>query len=298
MRQPSSLQNICHQRQFFLLPNGKKLAYIDFGPKQGEPVLLLHGAHGSATYFSHLPGYPYGSHWRMISVDRPGYGESDMWRYSYRELANALELLCRYLHLEHISVVGFSAGGAFALACGAVFPALIHQIVAIATTSPLTPQTLVQVNRTNRFCYWLARNLPFVSRANANFIAWVCRYRMANFLELFKHKFPPADQREFDKEIVRQMLITSLKEAYPHGHGDGLAQDLENQVKAWDFNPCKVVTETHLWASEDDTIAPLAMAQHLYDQIPNSYLHLVSDAGHLWHICHMQQILEQSLCSL
>ena len=283
------------ERKFFALPNGKRLAYVDFGPEHGEPLLLLHGAHGSATYFSHFPGYPYGTRWRMIGVDRPGYGESDTWSHGYTELAGALESLCRHLDLDHVNVLGVSAGGASALACGAVFPSIVRRVVAIATTSPLSPQILAQVNRTNRVIYWLARNLPFLSRANANFIARVSRDKMESFMERSKGKFSPPDRREFDKTVVREVLIASGREAYPHGHGRGLAQDLENQAKAWDFDPGEIAVETHIWASEDDTSTPPAMAQSLHEQIQNSHLHLVPDAGHLWHICNLQQILEQSL---
>ena len=218
-----------------------------------------------------------------------------MWSYGYPELANALEALCQHLDLRQVNVLGVSAGGACALACGAVFPSLIHRVVAISTTSPFTPQSLAQVNRTNRFFYWLARHLPWLSWANANFVAWVCRNKMESFLERSKGKFSPAERYEVDKAGVRQVLIASAKEAYPHGHGRGLAQDLENQANAWGFDPCKIEVETHLWAPEDDTSSPSIMAQHLHDQISNSHLHLVPDAGHLWHIGHLQEILEQSL---
>lgn len=282
-------------RQFLTLPNGKRLAYVDFGPKQGDPILLLHGAHGSATYFSHFPGYPYGTRWRMIGVDRPGYGESDMWTHGYRELAVALASLCKHLELDHVRVLGVSAGGACALACGVVFPSSIRQIVAISPICPLSPQIMHQVNRTNRVIYWLARHLPTLSRVNANFIARVSRDKMESFMERSKGKFSAADRRELEKVIVRHVLIASAKEAYPHGSGRGLAQDLENQANALDFDPREIAAETHIWASEDDTSAPPVMAKFLHDRVQQSYLHLVPDAGHLWHICNLQKILEQSL---
>ena len=129
-----------------------------------------------------------GTRWRMIGVDRPGYGESDMWSHGYTELAAALESLCQHLELGHVNVLGVSAGGACALACGVVFPSIIRQIVAISPTSPLSPQVMSQVNRTNRVIYWLARHLPTLSRANANFIARVSRDKMESFMERSKEK--------------------------------------------------------------------------------------------------------------
>lgn len=281
-------------RKFFQLPNGKRLAYVDFGPNDAEPVLLLHGAHGSAYYFSEFPDAPFNSRWRMIGVDRPGYGESEMWNHTYTELAEALRVLCVHLNLEQVNILGVSAGGAYALACGAVFPSMLRRIVSISAVAPLTPTVRRDINRTNRIVYWFAKNIPFLNRLNANFIARVSRENMESFLERSKGKFSLPDQREAEKEIVRQLLIASAKEAYPND-GRGLAQDLENQANPWDFSCKDVPVETHIWSSQEDTSSPPIMAQMLHEQLPHSFLHQVANAGHLWHICNFNHILEHSL---
>ncbi|TPV92791.1 MAG: alpha/beta hydrolase [Myxococcales bacterium FL481] len=276
------------------LSNGRRMAYVDFGPSSAPPVLLLHGGHGSAYYFAELPGSWFQAPRRWIGVDRPGYGNSDYWRYSYTELAEALEQLCRHLGLRQVTVVGVSAGGACSLACGAVFPALIDRIVAVSPIAPLHRWLLNHVNRTNRTFYWLARNAPWLSRANAALVARASRDHLDRFMALNRDKLCLADRREVDKTEVREALMRSAKEAYSSGSGGGLAQDMENQVRPWDFRLEDVQSETHVWGFDQDTSAPPQMAQYIHDRLPNGHLHVVPDAGHLWHICNFETILTRS----
>jgi len=79
------------------LPDGRSLAYAEFGDPDGRPVLFFHAT----------PGV------RLIAPDRPGVGRSTPqphrrlldWPDDVRHLADALGL-------ERFAVVGFSNGGA------------------------------------------------------------------------------------------------------------------------------------------------------------------------------------------
>ena len=64
-----------------VLADGRTLAYEEFGSTDGSPVVLFHGLPGSRLF---LPGPTDAA--RIITFDRPGYGEStaiDYYRDTY-----------------------------------------------------------------------------------------------------------------------------------------------------------------------------------------------------------------------
>ena len=58
------------------LPDGRNLAYAEWGTSSGPPVLLFHGGPGSRLF---CPDYEatMSSGVRLITIDRPGFGGSD-----------------------------------------------------------------------------------------------------------------------------------------------------------------------------------------------------------------------------
>jgi pimeloyl-ACP methyl ester carboxylesterase len=81
------------------LPDGRGLAYSEWGRAAGPAVLLFHGGPGSRIF---CPDYEatMSSGIRLITVDRPGYGGSDPkrgrrlleWADDVAHLADALEV--------------------------------------------------------------------------------------------------------------------------------------------------------------------------------------------------------------
>jgi pimeloyl-ACP methyl ester carboxylesterase len=114
------------------LPDGRSLAYAEWGNSSGPPVLLFHGGPGSRLF---CPDYEatMSSGVRLITIDRPGFGGSDPqpgrtllgWADDVAALADAL-------HLDRLAVVGFSSGGSHALVCAV---ALEERITFVGTAA-------------------------------------------------------------------------------------------------------------------------------------------------------------------
>ena len=286
-----------HSYRELRLSSGKTLCFVEYGNPGGEPVLLLHGSPGSARYWSGFPDFLRSERWRFIAVDRPGYGFSDFWRTGYAGLATALQELAEHLSLERFSVLGVSAGGGYALGAGAVLGAMIERVIVVSSTAPFDPDLLAKVNRTNRTVYWIARKLTFLNRLNAWLIARLCRNRMERLLDRSKNKLSEPDQRDLERAHVRAVLIAAGRDAYPTGSGKGLAQDIRNQIKPWDFDLGGISAETHVWTGDDDRSTPAEMAYRLNALVRGSHLHVVPNAGHLWHISNLATILSESQSS-
>lgn len=91
----------------------KKIAYADNGA--GNVIVLLHGFCEDKNiwdnFIKHLFGY------RMIRVDLPGFGESDVYpNTTMEEMAEAVHAVLKQEKIEKCSMVGHSMGGYVTLA--------------------------------------------------------------------------------------------------------------------------------------------------------------------------------------
>ncbi|MGE5555429.1 MAG: alpha/beta fold hydrolase [Methanocella sp.] len=101
--------------QVVALPDGRQLGYCSVG--QGRPVVYFHGTASSRLEALLLKDMAQTAGLQLVGIDRPGYGLS-----SYRKLRSLSDFnsdvtfLADQLGFEPFSVLGWSGGGAFALA--------------------------------------------------------------------------------------------------------------------------------------------------------------------------------------
>ena len=117
------------------LRDGRRLAYSVAGPEDGFPVLYFHGAIGTALAIGagvEALGL------RYICVNRPGFGGSGLSPgRTMLDFAADVEQLADALGFERFAVVGVSAGGPYALACGCTLGDRISGIGVVSSLSPL-----------------------------------------------------------------------------------------------------------------------------------------------------------------
>lgn len=111
------------------LPNGVQLEIAQRGPRDGMPVVLLHGITDSRLSYEpvwhRLP-----KHWHSIAVTLRGHGESDRpQQYTLPDIAGDVALLAEALQLEPMVVVGHSMGAAVAMQLAIDRPDLVRALV-------------------------------------------------------------------------------------------------------------------------------------------------------------------------
>ncbi len=117
------------------LPNGQALAYVDMGPRDGRPVLLVHGYTDSARDW--FPLIPYLSKgFRLIVVDLRGHGGSAKPEccYTRYDFAYDLKLLLDHLGIQRADVVGHSLGSMIAQIFAETWPERTGKLVLISST--------------------------------------------------------------------------------------------------------------------------------------------------------------------
>jgi pimeloyl-ACP methyl ester carboxylesterase len=117
------------------LPNGITLAYTERGPRDGRPVVLIHGYTNNARNWAPLlpyldPGL------RLILVDLRGHGRSARPEccYSRINLAYDVKLLLDRLQVGRADIVGHSLGSLVAQTFAEYWPDRTRRVVLVSST--------------------------------------------------------------------------------------------------------------------------------------------------------------------
>ncbi|MDH3692685.1 MAG: alpha/beta hydrolase [Gammaproteobacteria bacterium] len=269
------------------------MAYAEYGEPNGAPLFLFHGLPGSRLSWGLIPDKPFPPGLRIVAPDRPGYGNSDPklqctllgWVDDIAELADALKI-------EKFAVVGVSGGGPGALACAWKIPERLTSVGVVACPAPTNaPQVFKGMSKTNRFFMKLAWRLPWLSTLNVRLLASVIRRSPARYINAMKYKVHDVDKVILARPEIQDMLIKDFAEAL-RGGAQGMASDMSaNHGRPWGFPLNDIKIKVLFWFCELDLSVPAAMGRYLSTTVPNCEVTCVPDAGHLWILVNMNEVL-------
>ncbi len=98
------------------LPDGRSLAYRDYGDPAGHAVLFFHEGLGSSLMIPGADPLCRELGLRLISIERPGFGQSDPHpNYSFDAVAEDVAVLCDGLGLSEVSLCAVLSGAPSAI---------------------------------------------------------------------------------------------------------------------------------------------------------------------------------------
>ena len=116
---------------------GRTLAVSSVGDPAGRPVLVHIGTPNSRHLYGRTVADATARGLRLISYDRPGYGESTP--HPGRVMADCaadVRAICAALGIGRLASWGLSGGGPHALACAALLPDLVTAVASLASPAP------------------------------------------------------------------------------------------------------------------------------------------------------------------
>jgi haloalkane dehalogenase len=137
----ADLPDFPYEPRYADLPGGPRMAYVESGPADGEPVVLLHGEPSWSFLYRHVMRELAAAGLRAIAPDLIGFGRSDKPAdpadHSYAAHVEwTRALLFDALGLDRITVVGQDWGGLVGLRIAAEHPGRVARIVAANTGLP------------------------------------------------------------------------------------------------------------------------------------------------------------------
>ncbi|MER6006961.1 haloalkane dehalogenase [Nonomuraea angiospora] len=137
----AGLPGFPYEPRYAEVPDGLRMAYVEAGPADGEPVVLLHGEPSWSFLYRHVMPELAAAGLRAIAVDLVGFGRSDkpadQAEHTYaRHVEWTRALLLDALGLSRVTVVGQDWGGLIGLRVAAEHPESVARIVAANTGLP------------------------------------------------------------------------------------------------------------------------------------------------------------------
>lgn len=228
----------------------------------------------------------------LLSVDRPGYGESEMvqgdiWA-TIGSAADDIAEILRKIHVESASVVGWSAGGRIALALAARHPDLVDRVVVLATPAP------------DEAVPWI----PAEQKQGVEALRGLCPAEA--YAQLGEHLLPdhptnedylslmgrsPADDAALAMPGATERITHMMQAAFAQGTA-GLAADIVSYCLCpWGFTPAEVQAKTLCLYGAKDPIAGSRHGNWWQKNLPDARLEMVPDAGHLLILLMWKRVL-------
>lgn len=261
---------------------GVRTAYLEAGPSDAPPVLLLHGL--GATNASMLPVLAdLAVDHRVIAPDLPGFGASDAPRVPYNApwFAAWVEAFQRVTDSRGAVLVGNSLGGRVALECGLAHPKSVRALV-LLTPSPAF----------RRLRQWV----PFVRVASPELARLPLPMSHRLVVEGIRGMFSDPDRLPrpwYDAaadEAVRVLADRSHRVAFFSAARQIYLEDAYGKNGFWHRLPGLLPPALFLWGDRD-RLVPSSFARHVADSLPSAGQVVMEDCGHVPQFEHPEETM-------
>jgi pimeloyl-ACP methyl ester carboxylesterase len=262
---------------------GVRTAYLEAGPHDAPPVILLHGL--GATNASMLPLIvDLARDHRVLAPDFPGFGASAAPRWHYRpsDLARWLDAFQRDVGARPAALVGNSLGGRVAIEAGLEHPDAITRMVLLCPSPAF---------RRMRQFVPLVKLLPpdaVIARLPLGHRAIVAgtRSMFAKPDRLPRQWYDAAadeHQRVMRDYRHRRAFFASLRQIY--------LEEAFGEQGFWDRLPTMTVPALFVWGDRD-RLVPASFERHVVEAVPGAQSVVLHDCGHVPQFEHPERTAE------
>lgn len=284
-RLPAPRSDCVHLAQ---LPDKRRLAYSEYGDRQGYPMFHFH-SHGSCRLeASALHQVAKRSGFRLIAVDRPGIGLSDVNQANSAEaFARDLEVLARQLHCRQYGLIASGGGLASALAFAARSGQRASMLLGMSCSLPCTAKsTGIFKNLLHAFAQRLVRQMIVLRHWHG---AAAPQARVQRLLDTLSY----ADRRLFENPAIMHLLITDITEAVRQGAG-GVASDTAQQFVPLQVNLSALTLPCEFWLGSADSLGVRQRTENLVGLLPNARMHPLANRGHYFYLRHADEVFSRA----
>jgi pimeloyl-ACP methyl ester carboxylesterase len=269
-------------------PDGRTLAFCEWGDPNGSPVFSLHGTPGSRLTRHPDDGVYRQAGVRAITYDRAGYGLST--RLPGRRVAHAaadVATVADALGIERFAVTGGSGGAPHALACGALLPDRVSRCASLVGPAPYGAAGLERDDWLRGMVEGNVREFE-LSLAGEDALRPELQREATEMLNNLGrdpdhpmgegYDLSPSDLEMVARPEIRGMLDESLRVGCGESI-DGFVDDDLSTVAPWGFDPSAITVPVAVWYGVSDTLVPPAHGEWLARTLPGATV-VRLDGGH------------------
>jgi pimeloyl-ACP methyl ester carboxylesterase len=279
-------------------PDGRTVAWTEWGPSDGVPLLRLPGTPGCRWSVRSDPTPWAERGLRVITTERPGFGASTrLPGRGFTEHADDLAAVLDEIGLDAVHLIGASGASAHELCFAARHPQRVRAMTVVAGGAPSTAEESEQEISLNREAAELVRAGDLATlwqRLEEVYRAFVADPVAA--LGDVSDGIPDGDRAVLASPEWQRVFTAATREALRPGP-DGWGDETVVLLGDWPDVDCTAVrTSLTWWHSPADADATLSAAQRLLTRIPQAQLRLFGDdEGHLAGYHREGEILDELL---
>ncbi len=274
------------------LPNGRDLAFAEFGEPDGVPVFAFHGTPGSRLQVAPPPSAPV-TGYRLIAPDRPGYGHSSF--DPTRRLTDwpgDVLAIADHLGVDRFGVIGISGGGPHALVCAHSIAPRLLGVACISGVGPLhDPAALEGMMPMNRWITRLSKRGGWLLRQLMRVQFSAMKRQPGRLLDAMSRQLPPADQAILAEPEIRAMMVDDMR-SNSSTMALAAAQDFALFATDWGFALRDIPAPVHFFQGSVDRNVPAQHAEMMAGMVPGAVVHRYPGEGHFLVAKRLQEILD------
>lgn len=251
---------------------GARASYLEAGPADAPPVLLLHGL--GATNASMLPLVPdLARDHRVIAPDFPGFGASSAprWRYRPSDLATWLAGFAAAVGAPKPSLVGNSLGGRVAIEAALCEPEAVERLVLLCPSPAF---------RRFRQLVPLVRLLPPDAVLTPTLLPHAVVVRIIRSFFADPQRLPDRWYDSAADEYLRVMRDYRHRRAFYAALRQIYLDPAYGEDGFWERLPGLGVPALFVWGDRD-WLVPVAFEEHVVRALPHAESVVLSDCGHV-----------------
>ena len=261
--------------RFVVLRNGARIAYCEYGPADGRPLIVFHSGWGSR--FSIPLNYQQAciaSNRRIIIPDRPGFGKTPFieghpegWNQRLQEFIDILEL-------KEYDILGSILGCQLAVHYATEADDRLKTVI---LSSPVVVNEKEHIKHLTGIFSPAAR----LGRASERFLKeiyelWLKSINLnlsTQYRSMLEASLGSAELEQFREDGTFEWLIDIFKEGANHTL-DGISNELVHCLTPLKLDHSKIGAKVNIWYGSEDKRISLEGAKLLTKSLPNQTLHI------------------------
>lgn len=295
-----------------------RLAYYEAGPKEGDPILLVHGWPELAYSWSNQMPALAAAGYRAIAVDLRGFGRSEapeeVHHYGIMQLVSDLEALMDHLNISKSILLGHDWGGIIVWHAARFLADRVSHVISVSTPhvklAPIDPIKIFRKRFGNDhyfvdFCDHIGRaDALFAQDADA-FFKMMFRSTPPGSKMAAEHTHIPknyaaylaAGQPDLPGMFMRPEDLDYYAGGYERSGFHGGLNLYRNTTANWELGQgisLNISQPSLMISAREDLFLPPETTDHMDGIIPDLERHIIENCGH-WVMWEQPEILNALL---
>jgi pimeloyl-ACP methyl ester carboxylesterase len=295
--------SIFQQPEYFI-HDGLRLAYYQAGPKEGAPILLVHGWPEIAYSWKNQMPVLAAAGYRAIAVDLRGFGASDApleaVHYGVANLVSDLEALLDHLGISKIALLGHDWGGIIIWHAARMMQSRVSHVMSVSTPhvrlAPIDPIKIFRKRHGQD--HYFVDFCDHIGRAEALFAQ-----DPDAFFRLMFRTTPPGTVLESHHFHIPKNFKAYLEGGAPDMRGAIMADDdrayytkayarsgfhgghnlYRNTTANWELGQglsLQITQPSLMISAREDLFLPPEFTDPMVDMVPDLERHIIERCGH------------------